>query len=143
MISIIVVNWNQANYLEKCLEALHSRPLDEPLEIIVVDNASSDRSLEMVRSQFAGVRVIANSDNLGFARANNQGLAASHGEFRCLLNNDAEVVGDALARMAAYLRAHPSVGAVGPQLLNSDGTLQPSGRSFPKIWDVLLQATGS
>ncbi|MBI4469791.1 MAG: glycosyltransferase family 2 protein [Acidobacteria bacterium] len=142
MISVIVVNWNQAPYLERCLDSLRPARGGEVLEVIVVDNASTDQSAGMVRARFPWVRLIVNATNLGFARANNGGLEESKGDPICLLNNDAEVIGDALGIMAAYLRDHPGVGAVGPQLLNSDGSLQPSGRSFPKIGDVLAQSTG-
>ncbi len=142
MISVIVVNWNQGAYLERCLRSLTTGPANGEIEVIVVDNGSADGSVEMVRSRFPDVRLLTNLSNTGFARANNRGLAESGGDYLCLLNSDAEVVSDALARMATYLSNNPSVGAVGPLLINSDGTLQPSGRDFPKIWDVLAQASG-
>lgn len=141
MISVIIVNWNQASYLARCLESL-SRGTGSDHEVIVVDNASTDVSERMVREEFPRVRLIVNATNVGFARANNQGLEASRGKFLCLLNNDTEIAEHSLETMAEYLRLHRQVGAVGPQLRNSDGSLQPSGRPFPKIWDVLAQSTG-
>jgi len=111
------------------------------LEIIVVDNASADGSVEMVRAEFPRVRLIANADNRGFPAANNQGLAVAQGRYVLLLNPDTEVVGDALAGMVAYADAHPDVGVVGPQLLNPDGSVQSSRRRFPTLATALLEST--
>nr|HID14311.1 glycosyltransferase family 2 protein [Anaerolineae bacterium] len=124
-LSIVIVNWNVCDLLRRCLHSILSsgqQPATS-IEIIVVDNGSTDGSVEMVRAEFPGVRLIANADNRGFPAANNQGIAAARGRYVLLLNPDTEVVGDALATMVAFADAHPDVGIVGPQLLNPDGSV--------------------
>jgi GT2 family glycosyltransferase len=111
------------------------------IEVIVVDNASTDGSPDMVRSEFPDVRLIANDRNCGFTAANNQGLAQSHGQYLLLLNPDTEVVGDALATMIGYMDAHPEVGALGPRLRYPDGSLQSSRRRFPSLGTALVEST--
>jgi len=111
------------------------------IEVIVVDNASTDGSAEMVRDEFPGVRLIANDSNRGFTAANNQGLALSQGRYLLLLNPDTEVVGDALATMVGYMDGQPAVGALGPQLRYPDGSLQPSRRRFPTFMTGLVEST--
>jgi len=100
-ISVAVVNWNRREYLRACLTSLEAQR-GADFEVIVVDNASSDGSAEMARSEF-GVRVIANTENLGFCAANNQAFAAARGEYIALLNNDAEAAPDFPERAADAL----------------------------------------
>ncbi len=145
-ISVIIVSWNVCDLLRHCLAALRtpdgpSPDPEEAYEIIVVDNGSRDGSAGMVAAEFPNVHLIRNPDNRGFTAANNQGLAASHGDKLVLLNPDTQVVGDALPAMAAYLAAHPRVGAVGPQLRYPDGSLQSSRRRFPTLATALLEST--
>ncbi len=115
------------------------RPLST--ELIVVDNASTDGSAEMVAAEFPEVRLITNGENLGFTRANNQGLTLARGRYILFLNPDTEVVGDALATMVAYMDAHPAVGALGPQLRYGDGRMQSSRRRFPTLMTALFEST--
>jgi len=110
-------------------------------EVIVVDNASSDDSVAMIEEEFPQVRLIANSENEGFTVGNNQGIAASRGQYILLLNPDTEVVGNALTTMVEYLDDHPRVGALGPQLLNPDGSIQSSRRRFPTLATAFLEST--
>jgi hypothetical protein len=95
----------------------------------------------MVRENFPDVRIIANEDNRGFPAANNQGMAVAQGRHILLLNPDTEIVGGALARMVTFADQHPDVGMVGPQLLNPDGTIQPSRRRFPTLATAVLEST--
>lgn len=139
-LSIIVVNWNVCDLLRRCLASIFAAELPR-LEVIVVDNASTDGSLDMLRAEFQRVTLIANADNRGFPAANNQGLVAARGRLAMTLNPDTEMVGDALARMIAYLDAHPDVGALGPQLLNPDGSVQSSRRRFPTLATALFEST--
>jgi len=154
-LSVIIVSWNVRDLLQRCLQALvpsskfqvPCSPLNNlergtwNLELIVVDNASSDGSAAMVRQHFPQVRLIANNSNLGFTHANNQGLAASQGRYVLLLNPDTEVVGDAVATLLAFLEAHPDVGVVGPQLRFPDGSIQPSRRRFPTLATAFVEST--
>lgn len=138
-LSIIVVNWNVRDLLRECLASIDPAlglPAAER-EIFVVDNASSDGSLEMVAAEFPHVRRIANSSNLGFGAANNQAYAQSRGDYVLLLNPDAAATGDALAQMLAWMEAHPRVGALGSRLVNFDGSLQRwTGGALPTLWNV-------
>ena len=151
-LSIVIVNWNVRDLLRRCLHSVMSS-LQLPtsnfqpptsnlqIEVIVVDNASSDGSVAMVEEEFPQVRLIANSENVGFTVGNNQGIAISRGRYILLLNPDTEIVGDALTTMLAYMDDHPQVGALGPQLLNPDGSIQSSRRRFPTIATAFLEST--
>ena len=139
-LSVVVVNWNVRDLLRRCLHSICAAP-SPVLEVIVVDNASSDGSVEMVRAEFPQVTPIANADNRGFPAANNQGLAVVRGRYVMTLNPDTEIVGDALERMVAYLDVHPEVGALGPQLLNADGSIQSSRRRFPTFATAAFEST--
>ncbi len=138
-LTVVVVNWNVRDLLRRCLHSVLAHAIR--LEIIVVDNASSDGSAAMVRAEFPSVRLIANEENRGFTAATNQGLALAQGRYLLLLNPDTEVVGDALATMVHYMDAHPEVGALGPQLRYPDGSRQPSRRRFPTFATALVEST--
>ncbi len=140
-LSVLIVNWNVRDLLRRCLQSLLANSPACTLEIIVVDNGSTDGSGEMVRTEFPQVHLIANTDNRGFPAANNQGLAVARGRYVLLLNPDTEVIGNALETMVAFADAHPDVGIVGPQLLNPDGTVQSSRRRFPTLATALLEST--
>jgi N-acetylglucosaminyl-diphospho-decaprenol L-rhamnosyltransferase len=139
-LSVVIVSWNVRDLLRQCLSTLaDSYPLS--LEVIVVDNASADDSVDMLRAEFPAVQLVANPDNLGFPAANNQGIAVAQGRYVLLLNSDTEVVGAALATMVAFADAHPDVGVVGPQLLNPDGSVQSSRRRFPTVATAFFEST--
>lgn len=140
-LSILVVNWNVRDLLRRCLQSILANLPACQLEIIVVDNGSTDGSVEMVRTDFPQVHLIANPDNRGFPVANNQGLAVARGRYVLLLNPDTEVVGNALETMVAFADAHPDVGVVGPMLLNPDGTVQSSRRRFPTLLTAVFEST--
>jgi len=146
-LSIVILSWNVCDLLRQCLKSVaRDRPLsaDHPLlatEIIVVDNASSDGSAEMVRAEFPDVRLIANQANRGYTGGNNDGTAAATGRYVMILNPDTRVLDDALAALVSYADVHPDVGVVGPQLLNSDGSVQSSRRRFPTLITGLFEST--
>ncbi len=141
-LSIVIVNWNVREELRNCLASIYRGLRRElPFEVIVVDNASKDGSVEMVRGEFPQVKLIENQTNLGFTKANNQGISQSQGRYVILLNPDTEVIGDALARMVDYMEAYPEMGLVGPQLLASDGSVQSSRRRFPSLATAFLEST--
>ncbi len=139
-LSVVIVNWNVCDLLRRCLHSILVN-LPHEIEIIVVDNASTDGSVEMVRTEFPDVRVIANTENRGFPSGNNQGITEAQGRYILLLNPDTEMLGDALATMVNYADEHPDVGVVGPQLLNTDGSVQPSRRRLPTLSTAFFEST--
>lgn len=138
-VSIIIVSWNTADLLAACLRSL--RDVDVSAEILVVDNGSTDGSVERVRREFPDVRLIAQAANTGFARANNAGLAAARGRFLLLLNPDTELRRGALRSLVDGMRREPRVGIAGPPLWNPDGSPQPSVQTFPTLGSELLRQT--
>jgi GT2 family glycosyltransferase len=123
-LSVIVVNWNTCEFLRGCLASVLAESAELALELLVIDNDSQDDSLNMLATEFPQATVIANTANVGFAAANNQGIALATGRHVVLLNPDTKVVDKALAKMVTYLDQHPSVGVVGPKLMLPDGTIQ-------------------
>jgi N-acetylglucosaminyl-diphospho-decaprenol L-rhamnosyltransferase len=145
-LSVIIVNWNVKDLLRACLRSLlaDGRTMPVPTlstEIIVVDNASSDGSAQMVRDEFPQVHFIASADNLGYAGGNNTGVAAAQGRYLFLLNPDTVVQPGALARLVNSMDAQPHLGAVGPQLLWPDGEVQSSRRRFPTLGSLFWEST--
>lgn len=138
-LSIVILNWNVRELLDRCLASLRADHF--MLEIIVVDNASQDDSVALVRTKYPSVTVIANAENRGFTGGNNQGIAAAQGRYVMVLNPDTEVLGDALDQLVAYLDEHPAVGAIGPQLLNPDRSIQSSRRRFPTLVTAFFEST--
>lgn len=134
-LSIVIVSYNVGNYLKNCLESVQKTAQNLQPEIIVVDNNSRDNSLEILRKEFPHVRVIANSRNYGFAKGANIGMRVAQGEFILLLNPDTLSLECAITGMLEYMQNHPEIGILGPQLLDPDGSLQHSCRSFP-TWSV-------
>ena len=133
MISIIIVNWNTAELLENCLASILADPPTSPFEVWVVDNASSDDSLRMVREKFPQVHVIENRENLGFASANNQAIQRCAGNYVLLLNPDTLVKSGALQALRDFLEKTPKAGAAGARILNPDGSLQISSWPRPTL----------
>jgi len=142
-ISVVVVNWNTSEMLARCLASLETSRGTVGLEVIVVDNGSTDGSLELVRRAYPTVQLIANPDNRGFSAANNQGIKGCSGRYIFLLNSDTEVEGDSLRALVDYGDAHTEAGIMGPRLLNSDGTLQPSGGRFPTLMSTMFDLAGA
>ncbi len=141
-LSIIIVSWNVADLLRACLHSIYASPLGSyTLEVIVVDSASSDDSVAMVRTHFPQVRLNVQVENLGFSRCNNIGLEIAAGRYVFLLNPDTEIVGDTLAQMVDYMDAHPTVGIIGPYTLNTDGTSQSTRRRFPTLAVGFVEST--
>jgi GT2 family glycosyltransferase len=112
------------------------------MEVIVIDNASTDGSVEMLRNEYPGVTLILNSKNVGFGRANNQALPLIHGRFVLLLNTDAFVEADTVVKTIQYMDAHSACGILGVRLVGRRGELQPSCRFFPTPWNIFLNRTG-
>jgi GT2 family glycosyltransferase len=139
-ISIIVVNWNTQKLLYDCLESIYAHTENLTFEIIVVDNASSDDSVGMVKNNFPDVILVENESNRGFAVANNQGMAIANGRYVLLLNSDTVIFDNALNKAVSFADAHSKVGVVGCRVLNSDGTLESSCFMFPSILNMILSS---
>lgn len=142
-LSTVIVNWNTADLLKRCLDALNRAAGSFTHEMIVIDNGSIDGSPEMVQSKYPGVRLLRSEQNLGFARANNLGLRIARGHFVLLLNSDTEVQTGALDHMIGFAEVHTDVGIVGASLRNPDGSAQFSCDLFPlsprqMIWQHLV-----
>jgi GT2 family glycosyltransferase len=118
-LSIIIVNYKGRDYLDACLLSIYGNPPREPFEVIVVDNASNDGSVEFVQGNFPDAKVIANKYNYGFATANNQGFQISRGEYLMALNPDAEIVGDSLNRIIEILDLKKEIGIISPCILEN------------------------
>ena len=138
-LSIIIVNWNSAEYLRKCLISLYKNVKQLKFEIIVVDNASYDGCEELIRKNFPDVLFIQSSHNLGFAKANNIGFKNCSGRNALFLNPDTEVVGPAINKMHLHLLSIPDSGALGCKLINTDLSIQTSCiKAFPTILNQAL-----
>ncbi|MCX8089448.1 MAG: glycosyltransferase family 2 protein [Verrucomicrobiae bacterium] len=140
MISVIIVSWNARRHLENCLNSLraHGGPLVQ--EVIVVDNASTDGSPEMVERLFPEVRLIRAGANLGFARANNLGMRHATGSVLALINSDVVVHAHCFERLAQVMEARPDVGMAGPKVLGSDGRVQFTCAVVPTFWNLFCRA---
>jgi N-acetylglucosaminyl-diphospho-decaprenol L-rhamnosyltransferase len=127
-LSIVIVNWNGGELLRRCLESIRSHPPSVAFRVIVVDNASTDESLQSIRplASTLPLELIENAHNPGFGRANNQAFAASDSPLFFLLNPDAELTEGALDRLIGTLRSRPRAAACGPRVVHADGSLQPT-----------------
>jgi GT2 family glycosyltransferase len=132
-VSIIIVNWNAQDLLAKCLRCVEATVKQVTYEIIVIDNNSNDGSQEMILRDFPQVKLIANTENAGFAKANNQGMEISQGRYFLLLNSDAFVKDSTIDEMVKFMDTRPEAGMSACQLLYEDGRLQPSCYSFPSL----------
>ncbi len=141
-LSVIIVTWNSEEFTGNCLDSILGTADGSQLEIIVVDNASSDGTLGILREFRSRIDMVENPTNLGYAKANNQGIGKSKGEYVLLLNPDTEMRGSAIDSMLGFMEANPDIGAVGPQLVNPDGSIQPSCREFPGFSTLLWEFSG-
>jgi len=140
-ISIVIVSYNSAFFLRNCLSSLREASPGLNKEVIVVDNASSDDSQEIIQREFPEVILIANKENVGFARANNIGWKYSHGRYVLFLNPDTVLKAAALQRMFSFMESHPEAGALGPRLVYPDGSLQFSCRRFYNVRTIIFRRT--
>ena len=148
-LSIIIVNWNVRDLLDRCLASIHYAQVaigdqrgDLPrVEIIVVDCASEDGSVQMARQKYPEVMLLPQRHNIGFSRGNNLAMAAATAPIFLLLNPDTEVSKDAIGQLLHYMREHPAVGILGPHTLNSDGSHQSTRRRFPSLLTGIFEST--
>lgn len=140
-VSVIIVNWNTRDILRNCLTSVYAQTETMVFEVIVIDNASSDGSAAMVKQEFPQVRLIENTQNRGFAAANNQGMQFAKGRYVLLLNSDTVVLDGAIQKTLAFADQHPQAAVVGCKVLNPDRTLQPTCFMFPSLLNLFLSAT--
>ena len=126
-VSVVVVTWNAREHVERCLDSVRGR------DVVVVDNGSTDGTVELVRERFPEARVL-EQENVGMGGGNNAGMRIAEGRYFFLLNSDAWVEADALDRLIAFADEHPNAAVVGPKLQNPDGSLQRSVRGEPTLW---------
>lgn len=141
-LSVILVSYNTAALLPACLDRLANAISSLRAQVFIVDNASRDDSVSLLRERYSGYTIVENKTNVGFGRANNQVLGDVRGKYVLLLNTDAYIEPDAVVRSIAYMDANPRCGVLGARLIGADGHLQPSCRYFPTPWNVFLLHTG-
>jgi len=134
-VSVVVVTFDALPWIERCLESVRG------LDVIVVDHGSTDGTLELVRERFPDVELLEQA-NKGMGGGNNAGMRLAAGRYWLLLNSDAWVVGDAVARLVSFADAHPEAAVIGPRLVNTDGTLQRSARAEPTVWRLTTEYAG-
>ena len=141
--TIIIVNYNVKEFLEQSIISIKKSCKDIDYELFVVDNASSDGSVELIKRKFPGIKLIANTENKGFAAANNQAMRQAQGEYILLINPDTIVQEDTVPVVLNFFKDHPGCGMVGCKILNPDGSLQlPCRRSFPTPWVAFTKISG-
>jgi GT2 family glycosyltransferase len=133
-VSFVIVNWNTKDLTLKCIRSIIATKSAYSQEIIVVDNASGDGSVDAIKNEYPSVTVLSNGINLGFAKANNMGIERSTGRYICLVNSDVEVFADTVSFIIGYMESNLGVGIVGPRILFPDLTLQNSCRKYPNLW---------
>jgi GT2 family glycosyltransferase len=136
-LSVVIVNWNTRDLLRQCLCSIFTPHQNTTYEVFVVDNGSTDDSVEMVRQEFPTVHLIRNSENLGYSTANNQAIKHTIGRYVLLLNSDTKVPEKAFQQMVIFMDTHPEAGILGTKLLNPDGSRQYSCDCFPRTpWQL-------
>jgi GT2 family glycosyltransferase len=142
-LSIIIVNYNVKEFLQNLIHSIEKASNNITKEIIVIDNASNDGSVELIREKFPNIKLIANHTNLGFGKANNLGLKEAKGKYILLINPDTIVAEDTFEKMINFFEEHKEVGLAGCKILNPDGSLQLAcRRSFPGPWTSFTKVTG-
>ncbi|MBC7328295.1 glycosyltransferase [bacterium] len=138
-LSVIVVNWNAGEYLPRCLSSIYNEGMD--VEVILVDNASTDRSEREAKKRFPQIKLIQMGENKGYSAACNAGIKVATGQFILILNPDTEVLPGAFEKLLNFALEHPEAGIIGPQLIGFDGKVQMSCRRFPKYETGLFRGT--
>ncbi|MFZ0799185.1 MAG: glycosyltransferase family 2 protein [Terriglobales bacterium] len=141
-VSVIVVTWNGKKYALECLASLNEQENGLPIEIIVVDNASTDGTPDAISEQFPKVLLVRNNANFGFAKANNIGMSQSRGKYVCLINSDVVVPPGCLERMVGYLENNRNIGLLGPKMMSLDGSIGQSVMRLPTVWNTICSALG-
>jgi GT2 family glycosyltransferase len=141
-LSLVILSWNARDELLACVRSIEAASVGIDVEIIVVDNASSDDSPDAVEREFPNVKVIRNSKNLGFAAGNNVGIRQSAGRYVAIVNSDTMILDDGLRKIAAFMDAHPRTGIAGPRIVNEDRSLRVSCWQYPSVRNSLCLMLG-
>ncbi len=141
-ISVVIVAWKAKRYLELCLQSLVDAPPTRSMEVLLIDNASDDGTIEMVESKFPWVKLIKSAENLGFSKGNNVAIRQAQGRYIALVNPDVIVFPGCLDALAEFLDQNPKVGNVGPRVFGPDMSMQSTCRRFPTLWNNFCSATG-
>jgi GT2 family glycosyltransferase len=142
LISVVIVTWNGKRYALECLASLRENTGSLPLEVIVVDNHSTDGTLEEIRKLFPEVILIENDSNLGFAKANNIGLAMARGRYLCLINSDVVVPPGCVENMMSFMEGNSDIGMLGPKMRAPNGGVGHSVMQLPTVWNTLCSSLG-
>jgi GT2 family glycosyltransferase len=141
-LSIIIISYNTKELLKNCIKSIYQTVRNRSYEIIVVDNASSDGSPDLIEREFKDITVIRNRENVGFARANNQAIKLAKGGYLLLLNSDTILREGTVGTLLDFIAKNPDAAAVGPKVLNPDEALQNKGFLFPSVVFSLLVLSG-
>ncbi|GBC93005.1 N-acetylglucosaminyl-diphospho-decaprenol L-rhamnosyltransferase [bacterium HR15] len=141
VLTIQIVNWNAREHLRAALRSIYAHAPRFPFEVLVLDNASQDGSVQMVEKEFPQVRLLVSERNLGFAKGHNELARHAQGRYLLILNPDTLMLEDALDNLIRFAEAHPEAGIIGPKLLNPDGSLQYSCRRFPNPIAAIFRNT--
>jgi len=139
-LSIIIVSWNSKGFLVKCIDSILTKKTKINYEIIVVDNASTDGSTEVLRLKYPEVVIIRNPDNFGFAKANNIGIAKASGKYICFINSDVEVLDNCIDIMYVFMEENTDIGIAGPKIIGKDKFVQRSCMGFPTLWNLFSRS---
>jgi GT2 family glycosyltransferase len=139
-VTVIIPSWNAKGFLQECIKSIIRETIHYRIKIIVVDNASTDGSPEMVKDQFPQIKLIINKENLGFAKACNIGMGLAKGKYIVIVNSDVIVGNECIDRMFKYMEKHSEIGILGPKILGQDGMVQRSCMGFPTLWNSFCRA---
>jgi hypothetical protein len=140
--SVVIVSWNNLRIIRQCLKSLDCLRDNPTVEVVAVDNASSDGTPDVIESEFPHVKLIRNSENLGFAKGNNVGIRHCGGKYVCLINSDVVVPEGCLEKLVQYMEEHPDIGVLGPKMILPDGSVGQSCMGFPTVASWLWRALG-
>lgn len=141
IVSIGIISFNAREFLDRCISSVLNQVENVSLEVIVVDNASTDGSADLVREKYPEVILIEEKENRGYGAAANRAFSSGSGRFNLLLNSDIELKEGCLAALIRFMNSHPEAGIVGCRLLETDGSIQRTCRSFPSFSGYLYEAT--
>jgi len=137
-LSIIIVNWNTKKLLHDCLQSIYKFTSGLKFEVVVVDNGSQDGSIDMMKKKFPKTKLILNKENLGFSKANNQGIKIAKGQYIFLLNSDTYLIENSFKKLLTNIKSRSKLGVIAPKLLSKDQTIQQSAGYFPHLPQVFF-----